>query len=250
MWQLKMENEISNIISENDKMLYNESEEARKHYFSVSSSAIECIFNALNITKKTTINSILDLPSGHGRVLRSLISYFPSAQITSCDLEKDAVDFCVNTFSVEGVYSSEDVTKISLNRKYDLIWCGSLLTHFKEKDARKFFKFFLDHLEEDGLLLVTLHGRNNAIKAFEKDSSIIRKIAKRYFNVKGYLFAPSAYVIDKSYTIPNYGGALVNMSWVSSLIHKNEDIRIVYYSEKLWDNNQDVLAIQKKSIRG
>ena len=75
--------------------------------------------------------------------------------------------------------------------------------------------------------IVTFHGRNNALNAFEKDSSIIRKIAKLYYRLRGYLFNPSKYVIDGNYTIPNYGGALVKLSWIASLIHDNEDIRII-----------------------
>jgi len=238
--------EISRAISKNDKMLSNTWQTSLDHYFFVSESAMECIFHALNMAGKTNVNSILDFPSGHGRVLRSLVSYFPEAEITVCDLEKDAVDFCVKTFSVNGVYSNEDISKIYLGRKYDLIWCGSLLTHFQEDISRNFFEFFLDHLEEDGLLVVSFHGRFAITQ--EENNPYYKELLKQY-KTNDYAFVSDVYHIDGNYVIPNYGRAFVKIPWISSLIQTNEDIRLIYYSERRFANRHDILAIQKKNIR-
>ena len=242
MQEFKPKREISRIVSEHDKMM----EAHKMSYFFVSESAMECIFYALNIAGKTNVNSILDFPSGHGRVLRYLVSYFPEAEVTACDLEKDAVDFCVKTFSVNGVYSNEDISKIRLGRKYDLIWCGSLLTHFQEKTSRNFFEFFVDHLEEDGLLVISFHGRFAIVG--EENNPYFKDVIEQ-FNTNEYAFVSSTCYIDGDYSIPNYGGAFVKMSWITSLIQDNQDIRLIYYSEKRWGDHHDILAIQKKNIR-
>ena len=42
--------------------------------------------------------AILDLPCGHGRVIRVLRAAFPAATLIACDLDRDGVDFCAQTF--------------------------------------------------------------------------------------------------------------------------------------------------------
>lgn len=78
-----------------------------EHYFRVGLSALECIESALHIAKKSTddIKSILDLPCGYGRVLRTLKAAFPGATVTACDISKDGVDFCKNILGAKPLYS-------------------------------------------------------------------------------------------------------------------------------------------------
>jgi len=249
MKEFRLKKETSKVISENDKMFTMHSGNSLEFYFYVSESAIACIFYALNMAGKTDVKSILDFPCGHGRVLRSLVSYFPDAEITACDLEKDGVDFCVKTFSVNGVYSNEDISKINLGRKYDLIWVGSLLTHFPEKTSRKFIDFLFDHLEEDGLLVISLHGRYAVIETDKQ--AYYRELVENY-KKNEYVFIPPSYYsyyIDGDNSIPDYGDAFTKVSWISSLIQDNENMHLVYYSEKRFANHHDVFAIQKRNIR-
>ena len=83
MQEFKPKDEISKVISENDKMFHLHSGMSLDFYFYVSKSAIECIIHALNMAGKTNVKSILDFPCGHGRVLRSLVYYFPEADNTA-----------------------------------------------------------------------------------------------------------------------------------------------------------------------
>ena len=235
---------ISTVISENDKMYGGVN--PMKHYMYVSASAMDCIIYALNMAGKTNAGKILDLPCGHGRVLRSLVSYFPDSVITACDLERDAVDFCVDNFGVEGVYSKDDLSKVAFGKKYDLIWCGSLLTHLDEHISRKFFNDMIDLLEDDGVLVVTFMGRYS-IKYYENDES--RKDVLQWYKTGDYGYIPAVYIIDGKDEIQNYGDAYTKMSWVSSLIQNNEDLTTIYYSETRFDRNHDVLAVQKRSVK-
>src|SRR4029453_9635557 len=77
-------------ISPNDGMFVGN----RIHYFAVAQGALECIRVALLAAGKQDVRSILDLPCGHGRVLRKLKAEFPDAALTGCDIERDGVDFC------------------------------------------------------------------------------------------------------------------------------------------------------------
>ena len=102
---------------------------AQKHYLSVGRSGAGVRASALQTTNRPDPKAILDLPCGHGRVLRFLHAAYPTARFTACDLLRDGVDFCARDFRSEPIYSSEDVTKINLPHRFDVVWCGSLMTH-------------------------------------------------------------------------------------------------------------------------
>jgi len=217
------------------------------HYMSVSASAMKCINTALSLANRTSseIKTILDLPCGYGRVLRSLRAEFPHAEITACDLNKAAVDFCVQTFGVTGVYSDVDVQKIKLPSKFDLIWVGSLLTHLSEEMSQSFMDFFIKSLNPDGILVVSLHGRYS--EAYQNkigyiDPTLWSKIQSEC-NSKGW-----GYSDHKG--VNGYGISMQKASHTIQILEKRDDLSILYYSERLWDAHQDVLAIANKNISG
>ena len=100
------------------------------HYFGVGQSALHCIKVSMLAAGIETFTNILDLPCGHGRVLRHLQHAFPRAQLTACDINMSATEFCARTFGAAPVKGYESPGKIALQGNYDLIWVGSLLTHF------------------------------------------------------------------------------------------------------------------------
>lgn len=102
---------------------------APENYFVYGTAALAWIEQAMVGVGKQTLTNILDLPSGYGRVLRTLHAAFPDAQLTARDIDCQAVDFCAATFDARPVYSSDDFSKVRLDGGYDLIWVWSLLTH-------------------------------------------------------------------------------------------------------------------------
>ena len=122
-------------ISSNDEMFQNNLD----HYFSVGRSALENILAAMRLAGCTTFHSILDLPCGHGRVLRHIRARFPDAALTACDINRDGVDFCAHTFSATpDIFHDRTFEAVNLKSRFDLIWCGSLLTHFDESQMFSF----------------------------------------------------------------------------------------------------------------
>lgn len=227
-------------ISPNDEMYNND----RQVYLDVSASAMQCIDLAMRHAGKKEIRSVLDLPCGHGRVLRSLVSYFPEARIVACDLNRDGVDFCSGTFGAEGVYSDRDVSKIPIHDKYDLIWCGSLLTHLSEEQTRLFLDFFIEHLEDDGILVASFHGRAAMSLHFTRNTHAV--ISNDLFKpmLDGYNkagFGYSDYAMQEG-----YGVSLTKPSWFMEYVENRTDSMLLYYSEQLWAGHQDAFAIQKK----
>ena len=138
--------QYSTVISPNDQMWIS----GPQWYFDVGTSALDSLKCAL-ATAHIAPTSILDLPSGHGRVCRMLRAAFPEARLTACDLDRDAVDFCAAQFNTTGVYSHEDIRCVRLDQSFDLIWCGSLFTHLDREQWPDFLGFFADHLSPDGV---------------------------------------------------------------------------------------------------
>src|SRR5262249_5267499 len=104
------------------------------HYLVAGLSALRCIMLVLEYlrTDPASIRSVLDLPSGGGRVLRFLRTGFPDATLVACDTNEALVEFCGKAFGARVTRSTPDINQLHLPGSFDLIWCGSLLTHFDE----------------------------------------------------------------------------------------------------------------------
>lgn len=96
---------------------------------------------------------------------------FPDAEIVGAEIDKEMVDFCQRAFSVSCFLSKGDLKSLSLPRKFDLIWCGSLFTHIDERTAVALLDFFCRHLSEGGMCVFTTHGRHvaNLIESKSKE---------------------------------------------------------------------------------
>lgn len=241
MLMLNYKDKICQDISENDDMYLGN----KDHYFGVGESALKNIIISLDLAKKEKCLKILDMPSGYGRVLRYLKAEFPDAQITACDLEKKMVDFCVKTFNVKGIYSDKNLMNLKLEDKFDLIWCGSLFTHLNKDLWSSFFKFFYDHLAEKGILIFTTHGRYVANRMINKecDYGLLKEKIPAIFDS----YIKTGFGYDNYHNNNEYGISISSFPWVYAELEKFKDFRIILFSEKSWDNHQDVTACIKES---
>ena len=113
------------------------------HYYKVGLSAIHCIDEALERAKLTDVRTILDLPCGSGRVMRFLVQRFPEAEITACEMAStEQVEFCARVWR-SPAFSSLNLDEVSLGKEFDLIWCGSLVTHLNETGIVALLKLVL-----------------------------------------------------------------------------------------------------------
>jgi len=173
---------VNERISEND-LIYKASAVWYMHF---GKAALDFVLKTIKKAGKKELQNILDLPCWHGRELRFFKAHFPEAKIFACDIGKDGVDFCAETFGVEGIYSQQDLQLISIPYQFDLIWCGSLLTHLDKKYWRDFLQFFCEHLYKNGILIFSTHG-NFVIEKFSLvkvdlgiDEIIKKKLLEQY----------------------------------------------------------------------
>jgi SAM-dependent methyltransferase len=224
-------------ISPNDTMFTPNWEQ---HYFAVGMSALRCIRLAMLAAGKVDVQTILDLPCGHGRVQRTLRAAFPHARITGCDLDQDGVDFCASRFRAVPIYSAERPHDIPLSDQFDLIWCGSLFTHFDQRLWEEFLDFFQATLCPGGLLVFTVHGRESV--HWVRSGKFTYHLADPAAILRDYDRCGFGYQDYTAHTHRNYGISLSSPSWVTQLLAKRPRLRVVNYTEKGLDNHQDVVA--------
>ena len=124
-------------LDENDVENQLMSDAERQHYFDIGCEALRIVLQALLAAGHGAPTSILDYPSGSGRVTRHLAAMFPSAAITAADIDESHVDFCERTFNTVGIVTPADVAGFDFPRRFDLIFCGSLLTHLPRRRAKE-----------------------------------------------------------------------------------------------------------------
>ena len=230
----KLLERVETRISPNDGMYVGNG----NHYYRVGLSAIACIEQALIAAKINTVRNVLDLPCGYGRVLRFLVHRFPEAKFVACELDRDGVDFCAEFLGAEPGYSEPDLSRLALGREFDLIWCGSLITHLDDKKIPALFEFFSRHLAVGGLVIFTAPGDQvfQRMTSGQFDYGIDRKeiptVANSYRET-GFGYTDYPYMAD-------YGISLTSSDWIRNQIKKVGRLREVHYQPHGWDNHQDV----------
>ncbi len=223
---------------------------ARLHYMYGGRSALKCMVDALIAADVGVPRAILDFPSAHGRVTRFLRAAFPESEIWAGDLNERGVDFCAHHFGAMPFYSSPDLSSVTLPRKFDLIWCGSLASHLPEAQCKALFALLIDGLAEDGILCITTCGRGmqyaheNIFRTI--DDTAYERICKE-LSERSFGFAPYSYRYGHYDAEERYGMAFLYPTWVETNI-LTSSIQVLQFREKAWHGSQDVWCLIKRPI--
>lgn len=214
-------------------------------YFDLGRRALELVLFSGRLCDKPHYPDILDLPCGHGRVLRWLRAAYDYAHITACDLDRDGVDFCRDTFRAQGVYSQPDLSHVSFDRLFDLVWCGSLLTHLNEAAWHSAFASLVRFTKEYGVLIFSLQGRGYASHLARGRTDVAENIDKAAlladFATRG--FAYQRY-FEKEHG--DYGVTLTSPEWVGRILQRHPDLILRAYLEEAW-GMQDIVILYKRT---
>jgi SAM-dependent methyltransferase len=216
------------------------------HYLSVGRSALQSVRIALELAGAPGPKRILDLPSGYGRVLRMLRYQYPDAEIAACDIDVDAIQFCAQEFGAIPIPGKEECTQTPLRGGYDLIWCGSLLTHFNAEKIKCVLRLFADHLSTGGVLVATTHGRRpielyrgGVLKYFGPDEDHLFEEVIRQYKDTGFGYN------NYSHT-STYGVSLSTPAWIARELEALPELHLLIYQEAGWSDHQDIVACLKK----
>jgi hypothetical protein len=214
------------------------------NYFVVGESGLMCVRRANELVFGSPVRRILDLPCGHGRVARYLRAFFPDASMSFCDVDRAGVDFCCQTFGGTPIYSQPELTEVDIGADHDVIWIGSLFTHVDRDRTERWLRYICSHLSERGVMVATFHGPS-AIEVLDRynlwgltDEQRHRIMAS--YNASGYGYEPYL-----NFEGGDYG---ISITHPSEIVKIAETVpgRILLYSERLWADNHDVLAICRR----
>jgi SAM-dependent methyltransferase len=224
---------VVRVVSSKDEMWGGDA----THYFDVGADVLRHV-RPLTVTPQR----ILDLPCGHGRVLRWLRAEWPQAEITACDLNRHGVDFCARELDARPLYSEVEPERIPLEGNYDLIWCGSLFTHLDEPMWGPFLRLFAKHLE--GTLVFTTAGER--IAALMRDGELAEQCDATSLLAS---YDASGFGYANYHGQASYGLSRAKPSWVRSLL-ESVPLETVYFEPAGWADRQDVWGVRAPSSRG
>jgi SAM-dependent methyltransferase len=242
--------EVSREIAPNDPMLYDPS-----IYFVAGHWALRWIQLAMLATGRNTVESALDLACGAGRVMRTLRAAFPDASLTACDIWEEGVRFCERTFGARGVISEPNPGDLQFDEQFDVIWCGSMLTHLGPDPFLGTLRLFESSLTPNGIVVFTLHGRHTVEEQLRngKDPFTFtdeeRGLVLRDYDETGFGFYPS---ITRERcpgdpSLPensNLGNSVSSRAWVGKQLEQTPDLDLLLYVECGW-LGQDVVACSR-----
>jgi len=127
-----------------------------RHYLSAGLSALRAIGACEGAPDRP--GSILDFGCGYGRVLRFLKAAHPEADLVAADVDGEATAFCARVFDARPLGSGHDFHALETADRFDLIWCGSLVTHLDEPCTGALLAFFARHLQTGGACVLSAHG--------------------------------------------------------------------------------------------
>jgi len=252
LWRNYQERAVDKTIDPTDKENDFSSAWQLDHYFDVGVDAVRIICESLLVSGRAVPKRILDFPCGSGRVTRHLRAMFPDAHIGGCDLYQSHVDFCARQFGVNPIVSRENFDELDVGQ-WDLIFCGSLLTHLPAELFWKAVRFMARSLSPNGIVVFTTEGRHS-IHIHDHKWKLIEdelfEVARRKYVADGFGFVDykEKFLKDSFGNQETYGVALTNPGWLMQGLADMDDIRILHFSERAWDDHQDVVVFGKPAV--
>ena len=211
-------------------------------YFEAGHSALRHIRLAMLAARLEQVDSVLDFAAGAGRVLRTLKEAFPEATLTASDVWGEGVEFCADVLGAEAVHNSPEPADIELEGPFDVIWCGSLLTHVDARRWVGFLKLFEALLAPGGVALFTTNGRFTAEALRKRENTLNLEDDQIDQMVRDYDRTGFGYF--ERLPEQNLGDCVASRTWVGAQLDQVPSLLLVLYSEGTW-LGQDVIACTK-----
>ncbi len=245
-WRQYGEAVIDWTVSPHDDMLAGESKMDR--YRGVGVSGLEVISEAMLLGRRTEFARVFDLPCGGGRLTRHLVKFFPEATVFVSDLEKQKQAFVESQFGAVGVDVPADFSMPSAQH-YDLIFVGSLATHFGEAMFARMVGYAIGALAPQGILIVSTHGRyaSATTRARPEEGRAVRQAIDGPFMRSGFGYVEFEH--DRERYGMSYGASFSSPAWIMRLLEQYADIAILGFRERGWASYQDVFMVQKAGAR-
>lgn len=204
-------------------------------------SALRAIVLAMIAQDVPSPGSFMDFGCAYGRVLRYVAAAFPETKLTACDVRQDAIAYCAKAFGATPVLSSSDLPSIAFPSPHDIIWMGSVITHFSADNAKLLLKKVLDNLNPGGLVVFSVHGRVYPMEVQPRRWKILEDAE---FAIAFDEYARTGFGYRDYPGRPGIGASLTSPSWVFELVRNDSEL-IFAYQERAWMGWHDVVVLKK-----
>lgn len=215
------------------------------HYLSVGLSATKCIEYGMKHKNKqvSDIHTVLDFPSGYGRVLRFLCIKFNNSTISAGEIDNHALSFCKSAFGVNTILSNKNFDTMNIKDQFDLIWCGSLLTHLNFNDTKSLLTLLYDCLQQNGIAYITTHGEQSAQMLTQKITTY--GIPENHIQTVIDSYRTDGFGYADYMQQDRYGISIVRPDFMRKIfIDIGFDTEVLHINGG-WDNHQDVYIVSK-----
>ncbi|MGQ0444083.1 MAG: class I SAM-dependent methyltransferase [Beijerinckiaceae bacterium] len=221
-----------------------------EHYFRVGAGALAAIQSFANLWGLSQFNSIMDFGCGHGRVLRWLRAAYPDAAIVGTDLDDDGTQFCAKTFGSQPLPSFCDFDQINPDRKFDLIFAGSVITHLPERSSKALMNKFIDWLNPGGVAVFSTHGSKAASKQmtgvidYTAGGDRVRCLTGYFETGYGYASYPKSYMSKYNFLSggEGYGVTFTKPEWFLRFFENDDRVYLTSIVQQGWDFHHDIVA--------
>ncbi len=179
--------------------------------------------------------SILEFASGYGRITRFLCQVVDTDRVTVSDISKEAVQFSIKEFDVEGFCSTYKAKELVHNKRYDLIFVCSLFSHLAYECWAEWFDKLYSLLSDKGCIVFSVHG-DCLIR--DPDSMVFEKPADGFFYRK---------INETDGRLPTnyYGATFVSFDFVKNILCGNGLSEKFDFYQKGLAGYQDVYVVRK-----
>lgn len=198
--------------------------------------------------------SIADFACHYGRLLRCLRAALPDAELSACDIDRDAIDFCASQFGCRPFRTGWYPWSLRAIGQHDLVVCISLLTHTHKNFLRRVLGLWERMLKPGGVLVFSFLGERyidewiaGKMEHYGPVSMAIRDKKVREFHKNGHTFC--GYSTSYSFTKKKYG-----IGFLSQTVVENEisGFRRLRYLETIpgFENSfgQDIAVVRKLPV--
>lgn len=185
--------------------------------------------------KKNKINSIIDIGTGDGRLVKDLVQAFPNKKILGIDYSSRAISLA-KALNQKLDFLCIDIHKQNLNQKFDSATLIEVLEHISKNQIQGFIKAVSVLLSTKGLLFITVPHKNMPLQIKHVQHfnlEILRKYLEPYFIVKQV-----KYFGKQSYQYQLILFLLANSLFI--LNHKGlKNLIFSYYKKHLFFSNEE-----------
>jgi hypothetical protein len=148
--------------------------------------------------------------------------------------------------------SKENFDEIDFEGAFDLIFCGSLLTHLPADLCGSALRLITRSLSDKGIAIVTLHGRHSEYIQRHKwryvEETLYAKIDETLEQTGfGYVDYDSNIrsIFDRQ---THYGISVIRPHWAINAVEGDDRTRVLGYVERGWGDHQDVFVLGRPGI--